>query len=448
MKLAVNGGEPVRKTPFPPYLVIGEEEKHAVSQVLDSHILSKYLGCFHEDFYGGPQVRTLEREWADYFSVKHAIAVNSCTSGLFAAVGAMGVEPGDEIIVTPYTMSASATAALIFNVVPVFADIEPDFFCLDPATIENKITARTRGIIVVDLFGLPYDADAINAVAKKHGLFVIEDTAQAPGAIYNGKLAGTLADIGVFSLNYHKHIHCGEGGIVVTNDDRLAERLRLIRNHAESVVEDMGVSNLSNMIGFNFRLPEIEAAIIRCQLKKLPELIHIRQENCNYLSEKLKEIPAIQIPEIRNGCTHVYYVHPLKFDEDLAGVSRDAFVHAVRAELPVTTLRENEGPLISCGYVKPLYLLPMYQQRIGYGTKGFPFNASSARYDKGICPVAERMFEKELFLHELMRPGMTRKDLNDVIAAFVKVWEHRAELIDRGTTHAGVSRYSNPSTGH
>ncbi len=435
MTLAICGGTPVRTQPFPPYRVIGEEEKEAVLQVLDSGILSRYLGCWHEDFYGGPQVQALEREWAEYFGVKHAMAVNSCTSGLYCAVGATGVEPGEEIIVSPYTMTASATAALIFNAVPVFADIEADCFCLDPQSVEERITSRTRAIIVVDICGQPYDAERLNAIAKKHGLYVIEDCAQAPGAFYQGKAAGTLADLGVYSLNYHKHIHCGEGGVVVTNDDALADRVRLIRNHAEAVVKDKGVTEIVNLIGFNFRLPEMEAAITRCQLRKLQRLVAVRQENCAYLAERLGRIPAIIPPAVREGCTHVYYVHPFKFNQDLAGVGRDVFINAVRAELPVTTLREKEGPLLSCGYVEPLYLQPLYQQRIAYGSKGCPFTApwygGTVSYAKGICPVTERMYERELFTHEMMRPGMTREDLDDVVKAFAKVWEQR-HLLKKG----------------
>lgn len=436
MKLAIHGGEPIRTKPFPAYRVIGAEEKTAVNRVLDSNVLSKYLGCWHEDFYGGPEVKALEEEWAAHFGVKHALAVNSCTSGLYCAVGAIGIEPGDEVIVSPFTMSASATAALIFNGIPIFADIEEHFFCLDPASVERKITSKTKGIIVVDIFGLPYDADAINAIARKHGLYVIEDTAQAPGALYKGRPAGTLGDIGVYSLNYHKHIHCGEGGIVVTNNDTLAERVQLIRNHAEAVVADKGVKDIDNMIGFNFRLPEIEAAITRCQLQKLNDLVKARQDNCKYLAQRLGKIPAITPPKVRKDCTHVYYVQPFLFNAAEAGISRNTFIEAVRAELPFTELREGEGALLSCGYVKPLYLQPLYQRKIAYGKNGYPFispdHKNHAVYEMGMCPVTEQMHDQKLFLHEMMRPGMTVADLNDVAIAFEKVWDNRKLLSSSG----------------
>ncbi|MCP4668350.1 MAG: DegT/DnrJ/EryC1/StrS family aminotransferase [Deltaproteobacteria bacterium] len=431
-KLAIHGGEPVRYKLFPAYCTIGEEEKAAALGVLDSGVLSKFLGCWHDDFLGGPQVRALEKEWAKYFGVKHAIAVNSCTSGLYCAVGATGVEPGEEIIVSPFTMCATATAPIIFNAIPVFADIEEDYFCLDPESVEDRITHRTRAIIVVDIFGLPYDVQAINAIARKYGLLVIEDTAQAPGALCKGKYAGTLADIGVYSLNYHKHIHCGEGGIAVTNNDMLADRMRLIRNHAEGVVEEKGVSDLSNMIGFNFRMTEIEAAIARCQLQKLEGLIEARQRNCEYIAYHLSQIPAIAPCKIRDGCTHSYYVQPFKFNKDGVGVSRDTFINAVKAELPAFELREKEGVKINCGYVKPLYLLPMFQKQMAYGSKGYPFASpwydGQINYNSGVCSVAERIHEKELFIHELMLPSLARNDLDDVVNAFGKVWDNRDVL--------------------
>jgi perosamine synthetase len=428
VKLAIHGGEPVRNKPFPAYVTVGEEEKKAVCEVIDSGCLSKYLGTWHEQFNGGVQIQALEQEWAEYFGVKQAIAVNSCTSGLYCAVGTTGIEPCEEVIVSPYTMCASATAPLIYNAIPVFADIESDYYCLDPEDVERKITEKTRAIIVVDIFGQPYNADSINAIAKKHGLIVIEDAAQAPGAKLNNKFAGTLGDIGVFSLNYHKHIQCGEGGIIVTDDDVLAEKCRLIRNHAEAVVEGMGHTDLTNMIGFNFRMTEIEAAISRIQLEKLKDLNSKRLENVGYFESKISNIPAISMPKVRDQADHVYYNHVCKFDKDIAKIDRDTFIEAVRAELPYNELREQEGVKLSVGYVKPLYLQPMFQNRVAYGSNSYPFSESKISYDKGICPVAERMYFSELFLHEFILPSMQKSDIDDIVLAFEKVWNNRNEI--------------------
>jgi len=431
-KLALLGGDKLRTDKFPAYRVIGEEEERAVARVFESGVFSKFLGCWHEDFYGGSEVRALEEEWASHFKVKHAIAVNSATSGIYCAVGAAGIGPGDEVIVSPYSMSVSASAPLIYNAIPVFADIEEDYFCLSASSIEERITERTRAIIVVDIFGQPHDAAAIKALAKKHNLCVIEDSAQAPGALYNGSLAGTLGDMGVYSLNYHKHIHTGEGGVIVTNDDSLADKLRLIRNHAEAVVEAKGYDSLVNMLGFNYRMTEIEAAIGREQLKKLDGLLEKRLRNVNYLNKELSKIPCLEPAKVRPGCKHVYYVHPIKFNEAAAGVHRNRFVEAVKAELSPTELRETEGVNVGNGYVKPLYLQPLYQNKIAYGNAGCPWtchkNNVEVSYNKGICPVVEDMHENVLITHELMRPPMTKNDLNDVVGAFAKVWEHRGEL--------------------
>ncbi len=431
-KLAINGGQAVRTELFPSHNIIGEDEKKAANRVLDSGVLSRYIGAWGPEFNGGLEVQNFEKEWANHFGVKHAIAVNSCTSGLQAALGVAGIGPGDEVIVSPYTMSASATTPLWYGAVPVFADIEEEYFCLDPKSVEEKITEHTKAIVVVDLFGQAYDAEAINEIARKHNLYVIEDCAQAPQAQYHGKFTGTLGTMGVYSFNFHKHIHTGEGGMIVTNDDNLAERLRLIRNHAEAVVGEKGTSDLTNMVGLNFRLTELQAAIGRAQLTKLKQLTKERVYNCAYLTEKIKDIPGITPAKTRPNSKHVYYQHAIHFDENEFGISRDRFVEALKAELPTRGLNGHEGPLISAGYVKPLYLEPLFQKRIAIGRDGFPFNSpyykGSVSYEKGVCPVTERMHDKELIIHELMRPGMSKYDLDDVVRAFHKIYENREEL--------------------
>jgi dTDP-4-amino-4,6-dideoxygalactose transaminase len=420
--LAIHGGPPVRKTPYPVYVAIGEEEKHAVLEVLDTKVLSQFLGSWSPHFYGGPRVRALERAWADYFGTRHAISVNSATSGLFAAVGAAGVGPGDEVIVSPYTMTASATAALVYGAIPVFADIDPETFCISPASIRERITPRTRAIIPVDIFGHPAEFGEIMALAGEHGLTVIEDAAQAPGARLQGRYAGTLGHMGVFSLNYHKTIHCGEGGVIVTDDDDLAERLQLIRNHAEVVVEAKGVTNLVNMVGFNYRMTEVEAAIAAEQLKKLERLLQARIEAADYLTERLTPLPGITTPVVRPGVRHGYYFYVIRYDAAEAGIPRDRFARALQAE----------GVPISPGYIRPLYLEPLYQHRIAFGRDGFPFTyegyTGHVSYELGICPVTERMSFEELLYTNICHANITRADLDDFVTAVEKVLAHADEL--------------------
>jgi dTDP-4-amino-4,6-dideoxygalactose transaminase len=367
-------------------------------------------------------VQKLEREWEAYFQVKHAVSVNSATSGLYAAVGAAGVGPGDEVIVSPYTMIASATAAVVFGAIPVFADIDPDTFCITAETIRRCLTPQTKAIVAVDIFGQPADMDDIMALAAEHNLVVIEDAAQAPGATYRGRYAGTLAHMGVFSLNYHKTIHSGEGGVIVTNRDDFAERLQLIRNHAETVVAKKGVENIVNMVGQNYRMTEIEAAIASEQLKKLEGLLSRRLACAESLNKNLAGLPGLQVPVVLPDVRHGYYVYVMRYDAIKTGVSRDRICAALQAE----------GIPLGQGYVRPLYLEPMYQRRLAFGRDGFPFTypgyEGKVSYERGICPVTERMHFEEVITFGQCHASMTEKDTADVAAAFHKVFENLSAL--------------------
>lgn len=421
-KLALFGGPKAIQTTFKRYNPIGAEEVEAARQVVESGVLSQFLGTWHEDFYGGPKVREFERSCATYFGVKHAVTVNSATSGLIAAVGAIGIEPGDEVIVSPWTMCASATAILHWNAIPVFADIEPETFNLDPKSVEANITPFTKAIMAVDIFGHSADMDALMAIAAKHGLKVISDAAQAPGAFYKGNYAGTLAHVGSYSLNYHKHIHTGEGGILVTDDDEIAERLQLIRNHAEAVVGGKGVTNLANMLGYNFRLGEIECAIGIEQLKKLKKFVASRQHSAERLTAGLGGLTGLRTPIIRPSCTHAYYVYPMVLDVDVLGVSHERICEALAAE-------GVEG--LSPRYVN-LHLLPMYQRKMAYGSQGFPWTSGICHrdvdYRHGICPVAEELQEKSYLGFAMCLNDLSDKDVDMIVAAFRKVWGSRELL--------------------
>jgi perosamine synthetase len=425
--LALLGGEPVRRHLFPAHNTIGPEEKEAAQAVLDSGNLSQFLGAWSDDFYGGPKVQEFERAWAVHSQTKFAYSVNSNTSGLFAAIGACNLGPGDEVIVSPYTMSASAIAPVVYGAIPVFADIDPQTFCLDPASIGERITPRTKAILVVHIFGHPADMDAINALARKFSLSVIEDCAQAPATSYRGKSVGGLGDLGVFSLNYHKHIHTGEGGLVTTNNENLAEKISLIRNHGEQVVEEKGTTDLINTFGFNYRLTELQAAIGIEQLKKLPRLMEIRRRNSKFIDERLGQFEGITPPYVAADCSHSYYMQPYRCDPDIVGIPRNTFLKALRAELPSSYGREKDS-LIGGGYVRPLYLEPIYQERVGKCAFNCPRYEGRVSYERGICPVTEKMHFSELFTLEYNRPGMTQSDLQDVVDGFEKVYRLRKEL--------------------
>lgn len=420
--LAIHGGPRTIEHAFKRYNPIGKDEVEAAISVIESGVLSRFLGCWHEDFYGGPKVQEFERECEKYFGVKHAVTVNSWTSGLVAAVGAIGIEPGDEIIVSPWTMCASATAILHWNAIPVFADIERETFNLDPKSVEANITPYTKAIMAIDIFGHSCDIDALMEIAERHNLKVITDTAQAPGTFNKGRVTGTLSHVGGYSLNYHKHIHTGEGGILVTNDDDIFERLQLIRNHAEAVVGDKGVQNLSNMIGHNFRLGEIECAIGLSQLKKLKGFVEGRQKAAERLAAGLKHLKGLRTPVVKEGVTHAYYMFPMILDCNLLGLTRDQIFTALEAE-GVTGL--------AVGYAN-VHLLPLYQKKIAYGSGGFPWTSDICKrevsYAKGICPVAEELHEKSYLGYEMCLNELENEDVDLIIAAFQKVWRNLDQL--------------------
>ena len=419
--LALFGGKKAFDEKLERYNTIGTEEVLAATQVVQSGILSQYLGEWDPDFYGGPKVKEFEHDWSSQFGVKHSISINSCTSGLMVAVGAIGVEPGDEVIVSPWTMTATATAVLIWNAIPVFADIEDETFNLDPVSIEKNITPYTKAIVVTNIFGHAARLNEIMSIAKKYDLKVIEDNAQSPGALYHGEYTGCVADIGVFSLNYHKHIHTGEGGVCVTDDDELAERMQLIRNHGEAVVEEKSVTNLVNIIGYNFRMGEIEAAIGIEQLKKLSTFIDEKIEWAEMLNVGLKGLDGLRTPVVRKDCTHVYYGYPLVVSETKIGTTRDKICQALIAE----------GVPIGNKYVN-LHLYPTYQRRIAYGSKGFPWTADfykgKVSYAKGICPVSEGMDDSRFMNIGISLFKFDEQKLRKIISAFHKVWDNRGLL--------------------
>lgn len=292
-----------------PYRWFGAAERQAVLDVMDSGVLSGFVagppGERGKEVNGGPQVQSLEAEWAKRYGVKHAISFNSATSALLAAYVAANVRRGDHVITTPWTMSATVAAAKYLGAEIDFADIEEETFCLDPARVVEIVerNARdgivTQAIIAVNLFGHPAQVARLCEIAACYpGMTVIEDSAQTPLAQEHGRIAGTIGHIGVYSLNAHKHIQCGEGGIAVTNDDVLAERMRSVRNH--------GVDPL----GLNLRMTELEAAVARVQLKHIDYHVRKRRVLGETLSGALRDV--MEVPQVRPGCDHDFYLWTAK----------------------------------------------------------------------------------------------------------------------------------------
>lgn len=425
-KLALFGGPKSIQFQAKTYKPYGDEEVKAATEVVKSGVMSDFIGAWGPNFYGGEKVRALEDVFKKRFGVKHAVAVNSLTSGLICAVGALDIEPGDEVIVSPWTMCASATAILIWNAIPVFADIEKDSFNIDPVSIEKNISDRTKAIVVPSIFGNPARLNEIKEIAAKHQLKIIEDAAQAPGVQYHDTWVGAVGDIGGYSLNYHKHIHTGEGGVMVTNDEQLAERMQLIRNHAEAVVVDKKVSSLANMIGFNFRMGEIEAAIGIEQMKKLDELVNERYRHGQILIDELSNLAGLTLPTPQSGCTHSYYVFGMSIDPKITGVDRATIAKALRAE-------GMEG--ITESYTV-IHRFPMYREKIAYGSSGMPWKMgeweSPVSYEEGICPIAESLNDHEYLGFVWCQYRYSDEQILEIADCFKKVWANLVELKEAG----------------
>lgn len=391
------------------------EELAAAQRVIKSGSLSDFLGCWHQEkFFGGTSVKALEEKFTRKFGVKHAISVNSWTSGLICAVGAIGLEPGDEVITTPWTMSATAMAVVHWNGIPIFADIDSNTYNLDPDSVRRAITPKTKAILAADIFGLPCDTATLSQIAREHGLRFLTDSAQAPGARFGNAYCGTQSDIGGFSFNYHKHIHCGEGGMIVTNDDTLAERVALIRNHAESVVGGMGVTDLANMIGFNFRMTEIEAAIAYEQLDLLDDVVAEKQRQARILDSLLGPEPGMTIQAIPENLESAYYVYPVRLEVAKIPGARAKLIKKLTRQVPVMETYQN------------IHLLPMFQNKIAYGTGGFPWSASERNsdisYKKGICPVAEDLFDHSFIGIPLCSYDFSDAEIHQMGATLRDAW--------------------------
>jgi perosamine synthetase len=450
-ELAILGGTPTRREPFVVEpMVDGEEERFVLDALRGGHF-SRYVGSDAPDiektlrltsreavaidaewhFLGGPNVRAFSAEFADMVGVDYAIPVNSATSGIAVALAALGAGPGDEVIVPGISFTATASAVLMFNSMPVFVDVDPLTFCLDPSKIEAAITPRTKAIVAVHLTGNVADMDEIRDIAKRHDLRVVEDAAQAIGATWDNIKTGALGEAGVFSFQQSKNIMTGEGGMITTNDAEVARRARLIINHGEVVFNDThNADDLHNMIGFNFRLPELCAAVGRAQLAKLEAVNGWRTRNAAVLRAGLTGLPGINVPPSQSAgntpASDVPHLFVALHDEAEMGISRDLLVTALGAEgIPVGT-----------GYVRTLYAAPLFKQRIAYGATGCPWvcrdGTSAQSYEDGLCPVSERLLEEQFLWFYHIAYSSTEEDMNDVVDAMHKVINNRDALIAAG----------------
>jgi dTDP-4-amino-4,6-dideoxygalactose transaminase len=396
----IEDATPLRAAPFPgDRRQMGEEEIAALAEVIHSGRLGRH---------GGTKVKELERAFAELYEVKHAVAVSSGSAAIHTAVATINPEPGDEIITTPCTDFGTVLGILFQNAIPVFADLDPDTFCLDPASVEARITDRTRAIIAVHLFGGLADLDALRTIADRHGLPLIEDCAQAQLSDYRGKLAGTVGDLACFSINSSKHLNCGEGGIVVTDDDALARRARLFADKAWPRDEE---DRYSLFLGQNYRLTELQAAVALVGLRRLRENVAARRRAVERVHRQIREVPGLRIPAALPDTRSSYWILHLLAEP---GIDAEEAARMLRAE----------GIPISAKYVTPLYTWPVLRDRQTYGRSGFPFNSPYTSrpfdYAPGLCPVFEAAREQLLLLS--VDEQWSDADADDVARAIQKVF--------------------------
>ena len=319
---------------------IGEEETQAVLEVMRKGPLTNALGA-------GPKVLEFEKNYAKFAGVKHAIAVNSGTAALHAALSAVGIKPGDEVIVPSFTFVATAEAVVLTGAKPVFADIDSETYTLSPQDVEKAITKKTKAILPVDLYGYSADMKPLREIADKHGLALVEDAAQAHGTTYESKPAGSFSDAACWSLYASKNITTGEGGMITTDSDEIDERLRLIRNHGEKA------KYASLMLGNNYRMPELEAAIGIVQLGKLPLFTAKRRQNAQQLSKMLEKTKRLKLPTESESRQHSWYLYTVR-------------LHGTEEErtLIIKELKQKEISA-EAYYVNPIHTMPFYHDNFG-----------------------------------------------------------------------------------
>ncbi|MEW6356090.1 MAG: DegT/DnrJ/EryC1/StrS family aminotransferase [Planctomycetota bacterium] len=404
-RLAMDGGKPVCAQRIAPTGErFGDEEIALVTEV----IRSQKLNC-----NAGTKAKEFARAFADYMGMKHGVMISSGTAAIHVALGALNLNPGDEVITAPITDMGTVYPILAQNAVPIFADLDPDTLCMDPADVNKRITKRTKVIMPVHLTGNACDMDGMMDVAKRRGLRLVEDCSQAFNTKFRGKKVGTMGDIGTFSFNQSKHITCGDGGVTLTNDDDLGERAQLFSDKAWP---RSGDRRDHLFLAPNYRITELQAAVAFAQLKKLDGITNTRRDRGDLLTSLIKGAPGVYPPKVHPGGECTYWFYWFRVD---AGM-REKFVKALNAE----------GVPCSTGYIsKPVYLYDVLREKKTYGDSHFPYGYAPFRdpeneieYVEGLCPVAEQV------LKEMVRIGLnefwTEQDIRNTGQAICKVAEH------------------------
>ena len=401
-KLAIDGGTPVRDEPRPRWPIYGEEEIQLIAEILragNTHFNRSWVSA------------AFEERFAAWNGSKYAFCCNSGTSAIHMALAAVGVGPGDEVIVPPRTFIGTVSPVLYQNAVPVFADIDPKTHNISPDAIRDAITDRTRAIIPVHLSGIPCDMEEIMALSGEHDLFVIEDCAQAHGAEYKGRKVGTFGPVNAFSMQDSKIINTsGDGGMVTTDNEEYAAFCREFRNHgflSTLSLDDLHIY-IHPRMGYNYRMTEIQAAIGLKMMDRADAYIQQRRENAAHLTEGIREIPGLVPMYEPPDCKGTYYVYyaTLKLEEFL--VDRDQFVRAL----------QTENIAVRIGTSAELYRQELFQKRAAHSWDSRIYDGD-ASYEGTVCPVAHKV-GRETFAVELAPPATT-EEMADVVKALRKV---------------------------
>jgi dTDP-4-amino-4,6-dideoxygalactose transaminase len=425
-RLALDGGTPVRTRPlpleFPGMHYLDEEEVNAAVRVLRSRSLFRYYGI---DLQG--EVDAFEGEFARFLGVKHALAVTSGSGALHVALSALGVGPGQEVIVPAYLWVAVIAAVVNLGAIPVLADID-ETFTISPAGLQRLITPKTKGIVAVHMSGAPANVPAILEIARKNGLFVLEDCAQCVGGSIRGKKVGSLGDMGIFSFQMNKNMSSGEGGCVVTNDLRLYQRAVAVQDNGYARDQNGRAiyDNLDLCLwGRGYRLDEIRGAILRVQLAKLARIVAHMRESKHRIRRSLEEFPQVQLRRLVDptGDTGSFLILSCKTPADARRLS-----DALRAE-GIVTSPQGVSNIVMTDWGLHLYFnIVSLVNKTSIDGKGFPWNlpenqGSPWGYGKGTCPVADSLFERSILL--AVPSSLTETDENDIIHAFRKVLSHQ-----------------------
>lgn len=407
--LALYGGPKVKTTPFGSGRRFGDEEKKELGEAIDQNTLF---------YWSGHKVRKFTEKFAHMCGVPYCVAASSGTAAVHTALSAVGVTAGDEVITTPITDMGTVIGIFYQNAIPVFADLEPHTYNLDPRSVEEKITPQTKAIVAVHLAGNAAEIGALLEIAAKHGIKVVEDCAQAYGCTVSGRPVGTFGDAGCYSLNDFKHLSTGDGGMLIMKDEQIYRRaFRFVDKNYDRLAKDSGAMRRVEYLAPNYRMSELQGAVAISQLDRAEHIASVRESYGSRITEGIRGLPGIDPPEVRKNVRCSYWFYMFRIDAKEAGVSRDDFSKALAAE----GIPNQPGYIPTC-----IYDYDLFRNKNVFPGSDLPFSVrhdpKTIRYEKGMCPVAEEILKTAVRIE--MSEFYTKEDIDDIVRAITKVSRH------------------------